>query len=68
MRWLRSLFAWRTVKDTGVWKYRENAITGRRKAVWSGGGYQPLDAGFLRPGDVVIGYYGRKVIESVQRQ
>lgn len=39
--WIRSLFAWREVLDTGVWLYKENAITGARKAQRTGLGHQP---------------------------
>lgn len=51
IRWLRSLFAWRTVRRAGVWEYRENAITGRRAAVriWRGG-WSPLDWDWLLRG------------------
>lgn len=31
-RWFKSLLAWRTVRDSGVWLYKENTVTGRRKA------------------------------------
>jgi hypothetical protein len=31
LRWLRSLFAWRTVMRYGPWRYEENSITGARR-------------------------------------
>ncbi len=64
IRFFRSIFAWRTVRDTGVWRYSENAVTGRRKAVWGGYGYQPVDHGLLGVGDVIYGPRGREVIDS----
>jgi len=49
MSWLRALFAWRDVRDSGVWRYRENAVTGVRVAVRVGaGGYQPVDLVWLK--------------------
>lgn len=40
-RWLKSLFAWRFVADTGVWRYEENSVTRKRRAYSVGGGHQP---------------------------
>lgn len=63
IRWLKSLFAWRPVRNTGVWLYQENGITGRRMAMESGGGcWQPLDRSFMRDGDIVVSRRGRYVI------
>ncbi|MBS7545104.1 hypothetical protein [Ancylobacter oerskovii] len=51
LRLLKSLFAWRTVRDQGVWLYQENAVTGARRAirqrhtVWS-----PIDLEWLEAG------------------
>lgn len=47
IRWLRSLFAWREVRNKNVWAYYENAVTGERRAVRVGGGWQPLDIDWL---------------------
>lgn len=47
IRWLRSLFAWRQVRDTGVWLYLENDITGARHVFRVGGGWQPVDVDWL---------------------
>lgn len=48
MNWLKSLFAWRKVREVGVWAYLENSVTGARKAVRCiSGGYSPLDADWL---------------------
>ena len=41
LRWLRSLIAWRTVHDSGVWLYQENAVTGARRALRFSPGHQP---------------------------
>lgn len=60
-RWLKSLFAWRAVRNSGVWVYTENSVTGRRAAHWQGN-YQPLDFEFMRDGDIVFGPRGRYVI------
>lgn len=51
--WLRSLVAWRDVRFTGGWLYRENSVTGKRMAIRNGG-YQPLDLTFLRKGDIIV--------------
>ena len=61
IRWLRSLIAWRAVRETGAWVYCENAVTGQHAAHWRGN-YQPLDFDFLRDGDVVFGPRGRYVL------
>lgn len=50
MRWLRSLFAWREVRDTGAHTYQVNAVTGARRVLRCGAGYQPVDAGWLATG------------------
>lgn len=47
IRWLLSFFAWREVRDTGVWLYLENDITGARRVVRVGGGWQPVNADWL---------------------
>lgn len=51
IRWLLSLFAWREVHDQGlwhgVWSYQENRITGKRRVVRVGGGYNPIDHDWL---------------------
>jgi hypothetical protein len=52
MRWLRSLFAWRFVRVSGIWEYEENAVTGARRASnWCRGGYSPLDWHWLLAGN-----------------
>lgn len=40
---LRGMFSWRMVRDSGVWAYYENSLTGERKAVDKGGCWQPID-------------------------
>jgi hypothetical protein len=45
--WIKSLFAWRDVKWTPVWRYQENSVTGRRRAIRCGSGYTPLDFDWL---------------------
>lgn len=62
IRWLRSIFAWKAVRNTGVWLYYENDITGRRRAVKIMDAHQPLDRSFLRKGDSVISPWGSYVI------
>jgi hypothetical protein len=47
---LLSLFAWREVWTTGVWSYQHNAVTGARRAICVGDGYQPLDQSWLNTG------------------
>jgi hypothetical protein len=49
--WLRGLFGWKVVKDTGVWVYLENSVTGaRRVSRGSWVGYQPIDRYWLAGG------------------
>lgn len=50
IRWLRSLFAWRIVKDTGVHLYCVNSVTGQRRVVEGDEGYQPIDHNWLETG------------------
>lgn len=64
IRWLRSLFAWHPVRNTGVWVYWENSVTGQRGATIRMKCYQPLDRSFIRNGDVVNGLNGRYVVGS----
>lgn len=45
--WLRSLIAWRLVRNTGVWAYWENTVTGQRAVSGSGSGAQPIDDRWL---------------------
>ncbi|RKT35313.1 hypothetical protein BXY70_1346 [Roseovarius halotolerans] len=51
LRRIKIARAWRTVHDTGVNAYQENEITGERRVIASGSGYQPVNIGWLR-GDV----------------
>jgi hypothetical protein len=52
IHWLRSLFAWRLVEDTGCWRYEVNTVTGARRIVPTcTGGYQPVDRDWLRTGE-----------------
>ena len=47
-RFFREFGRWRTVHDTGVWRYQENTATGRRRILrvnWNG--YQPIDYSWL---------------------
>ncbi len=48
IRWLRSIFAWETVRDSGVWIYQENRLTDARRVIYVGPGYQPLDDYWLK--------------------
>lgn len=51
IRWVRALFAWRTVRDRGVWRYQENRITGKRRAQrMQATGHQPVDRAWLEGG------------------
>jgi len=53
MKLLRQLtlwFAWREVRDTGIWVYSENRITGQRKALRISRCFQPLDWRWLMEG------------------
>ncbi len=51
LRFIRSLFAWRTVRVAGVYAYEQNAITGARRAVRiNSGGHSPVDLDWLDAG------------------
>jgi hypothetical protein len=47
IRALKALFGWRTIAATGVWRYQQNIVTGWRRAVRCGSGYQPRDVRWL---------------------
>lgn len=47
---LRTPFAWREVRDSGVWLYEENEITGARRALRVSRCYQPQDFDWLDGG------------------
>jgi len=66
LRWIKSLFAWRTIERMGVWVYRENAVTGQRKAIHVGGAlFGPIRGdGWLRHGDIVVSPFGSYRIGS----
>ncbi len=54
IRWLRSLFAWRTIYENHSWWLNKNTITGERTWIKKpGGGHVPLpmvdDDGKLMP-------------------
>lgn len=51
LRWLRSLFAWETVLDTGAHRYVRNAVTGERRVLRSAFyDHQPIDGKWLETG------------------
>jgi hypothetical protein len=67
IRWLRSLFAWRLVRDQVVWGYWENAVTGQRRAILQITAGQPLDFDWLRAGagrPYVLGRNGKAWIDD----
>lgn len=41
---------WETVKDTGVWEYRQCRVCGKRAVQQRARGYQPVDRGWLATG------------------
>ena len=47
LRWLKIQFAWRQVRDSGVYIYEENEITGQRRVIPYSLAYQPLDRVWL---------------------
>jgi hypothetical protein len=48
MHWFRAFFAWETHRDTGVWLYQQNKVTGARRVVRVHfSGYQPVDLRWL---------------------
>jgi len=50
IRWIVSLFAWRTVWDSGIRRYQQNGVTGLRRVRTYGAGYQPIDLAWLYGG------------------
>jgi hypothetical protein len=51
IRWLRSLFAWRDVRQAGKWLYQENAVSGARRVVPAFiGGISPINSQWLKGG------------------
>jgi hypothetical protein len=64
INWLRAPFAWTIYRDTGVWRYLENSVTGQRMAVKTCRAGQPLMLDWLRDGDKVIDQSGRVIIGS----
>ena len=47
-RFFREFGRWLTVHDTGVWRYQENAVTGRRRILRVNlNGYQPINASWV---------------------
>jgi hypothetical protein len=58
VRRICAVFAWRDVWHSGVWIYSQNAVTGQRRATWTGGCYGPLNMDWLRAGDIVYGPRG----------
>jgi hypothetical protein len=62
VRWVRSLFAWKHVRQDKVWIYFENSVTGQRRCRWRGDGYAPVDYRFIRPGDIIEGPFRREVL------
>lgn len=62
IRWFKSLSAWRAIRNSSVWLYEQNEITGQRRATLISGCYQPLDWDFLRDGDVVNGRKGQFIV------
>lgn len=48
---IKSLFAWQTIAEHGVYAYQENGVTGARRAIRViFGGYSPLAQGWLDGG------------------
>jgi hypothetical protein len=54
LKWLHSFFSWKPYRDTGIWRYEENAVSGKRRAIKVGPCFQPLMLDWLREGDVVV--------------
>jgi hypothetical protein len=48
---IRSWFAWKDIRDSGVWLYQENTITGSRRAIRLSRTWQPLDVEWLEQGN-----------------
>lgn len=46
-RFIKSLFAWQLVRDTGAIRYYQNAVSGKRRAVVVVTGYAPIDRRWL---------------------
>lgn len=50
LRRIRIWLAWEEMYETGVWSYQRNEITGERRVVKIGDGYQPVDTWWLETG------------------
>ena len=61
-RRLHAMFAWREVRDAGVWVYFENDISGARKCIErAGAGWQPVDHAWLAARDGwSVNRYGKR--------
>lgn len=44
---IKSIFSWEQVFDSGAYRYYENAITGERRAVKIHYGWSPIDTDWL---------------------
>lgn len=51
---LKSIFAWEKVFDSGAYSYYENAITGERQAVKTRYGWSPVDTDWLTRSKTVL--------------
>jgi hypothetical protein len=48
---LLSIWSWETIRDTGATIYQVNKVTGKRRAIRSFSGYQPVDNLWLETGE-----------------
>lgn len=51
IRFLKSLFGWKIIRDNGKTCYMQNSVTGERRVSQSPGGYQPIDKGWVKTGN-----------------
>lgn len=47
INFLKAIFAWEKVFESGAYAYYENAITGKRRAVKNHYGWSPVDTDWL---------------------
>jgi hypothetical protein len=66
INWWKALFSWKIIRETGVWVYEENTVTGTRRALRVSSAYQPIDFSMIREGDWVIGQGSGRVVRQRQ--
>jgi hypothetical protein len=61
--WVRAYCARKVVRKHKSWVCFENATTSRRRCCSSANSWGDVDYTFMRSGDVVLGPFGREVVQ-----